>query len=187
MPNLVIVVFCVRLPDEDQPLAIAGFLDAVTEGFPHHHVVLRDAECCQAGLELLPTRLALRRRIGHAEGLVMDVRRSPKPVGQRHMRPFMQFFDQGIGARLSRIHAVYPSINCYKPGRFSAVTDTSIGLLERRTSSCRVSPASTWHSRLASRSVLTAASEAPLQARMRSPTFSPAFSAGRPLRSSRTT
>ncbi len=58
-----------------------------------------------------------------------------KPIRERHVRTLMQFLDQAIGSRLPWIltHALYPSVVDYKPGRFSAVTNNSIGLLARRT------------------------------------------------------
>src|SRR6476620_7616813 len=134
IPDLVIIVFCMCLPDEEQSLAVVGFLNPVAESFTQHNAVLRYAERRQAGLKLFPAQSALRRRVSHAEGFVMHVGGRPKPIGERHMRTIMQFLDQGIGSRLPRIltHALYPSIVDYKPGRLSAVTSNSIGLLARR-------------------------------------------------------
>ncbi len=77
VPDLVTIVLGMRLPNENQPLAVLEFLDAVAERFPQHHIVRRYAKRRQAGLKFLSAHLALRRRILHAKRLVMHVRGRP--------------------------------------------------------------------------------------------------------------
>src|SRR6185503_412264 len=109
-----------RLPDEDQSLAVVGCLNPVAESLTQHNAVLRYAKRREARLELLPAQPALRGRVRHAEGFIMHMGGRPKPLGERHVRTLMQFLDQAIGSRLPWIltHARYPSVVDYKPGRF---------------------------------------------------------------------
>ncbi len=90
VPDLVVVVFGMGLPDDDQSFTVARFFDPVAERFAQHLVLLRNGKRRQARLELLPTGFPVRRRVRHAKGLVVDVSRGAQPVGQRHLRPFVQ-------------------------------------------------------------------------------------------------
>ena len=103
MPDLIVVVLRMGLPDDDESLAAGRFLDAVAKAFPERDIVLRHTERRQTGLKLLPAQLAMGRRVRHAERFVMHVRGCSKPVGERDVRLLMQFLNQGSGARLSRI------------------------------------------------------------------------------------
>src|SRR4030095_13990444 len=93
IPDLVIIVFSMRLPDEDQSLAVVGLLNTVAESFTQHNAVLRYTERRQAGVNLFPAHPPLRRRVRHTEGLGMHVCGRPKPTGKRHVRTLMQFLD----------------------------------------------------------------------------------------------
>src|SRR4026209_481384 len=87
-----------RLPDEDQSLAVVGCLNPVAESLTQHNAVLRYAKRREARLELLPAQPALRGRVCHAEGFIMHMGGRPKPLGERHVRTLMQFLDQAIGS-----------------------------------------------------------------------------------------
>src|SRR6478609_7075865 len=194
MPELVIIVFRMRLPDEDEPIALSGLLHTVAEIFPKLSRLGGNFKMSQQRLEFRPTGWTLRRRVGHAKCFVVHMGRRAQPFPDRLVRAFVQLSQEALRLQSRHIRLMHVSSSmtrcadaCYKPGRFSAVTGIMSNWSARRTLSCNTCPASTWQNRLASRFVMASNSGAPLQAMTQSPTLSPAFSAGIPLLNSLTT
>ncbi len=89
MPELVIIVFRMGLPDEDEPIAVFRFLHAVAEILPDVGRLGRNLKMSQQRLEFHPTGWTLCRRVGHAKCFIVHMGRGPQPSPDRLVRAFV--------------------------------------------------------------------------------------------------
>mgnify|MGYP000730811496 CR=1 FL=1 len=85
-----------RLPDDDQTIPVHRNLDPIPEGLPQHRMVRSHLKGLDDVAKLFTARLPIGRRIGHPEGLIVNMRRYTQPLGKRNLRPLMQLPQQFV-------------------------------------------------------------------------------------------
>ena len=128
MPGLITVVLCVRLPDQNQPLAARFHLHAIAKRVMDGHRVRGDLEGLQKRPEFVTARQPLHRRVDHAERFVVHVRRGSQPLGHGHLWPLMQLPNKLVGIRLGNLrlsHAMTLRGEKWNEKRFQATVLSS--------------------------------------------------------------
>ncbi len=110
MPQLVIIILGMGLPDDEQAVTALRVLDAIPESLPQHDGLGSNLEGLQERLEFRTALRTLSRRVCHPEGFVMHMCGSAQPIDQWNLRLFVQFSQQHIGGwtrdwRLTHIHS----------------------------------------------------------------------------------